>query len=731
MTFINLSLLAGTALVALPVVLHLLMRRKPRLLEFPALRFVRLRHDANRRQLRLRHLLLLLLRMAIIALVAWALARPSVKFSAGAVGSQRAPVAAAMIFDTSKRMDYRHENRTRLDVAEELGLWLLAQFPPESQVAVLTSRPENGAFQVDLGAAKHRIERLETSANVQPELTPSIEAAVRLLSSSELAQKEMRKEIYIFTDLARVAWPAQSVARLQDRLGQLSGAGVYVIDVGVAQTTNFALSELRLSAETVSNRSPLRIEAELSSAGVGGKRSVGLFLLEPDPKSPGARKPASRGQQTIELQPGQAHRFELSAVLPLGCHQGYVEVLGQDNLAVDDRRFFTVEVKPPWPILVAAPPPEILDASKRKKDYSRFLVQALQPTEIRLRGEAPFECTVIAEEKLAEQDLKAFAAVCLVDPKPLDAVVWKKLAEYVADGHGLAVFLGRNAQPATQSFNEGPAQSLLAGKLLRLGRSPDESLLLAPRNLEHPVLSEFRRVAEVPWLFHPVYRYWQLGSTAEGVHVIAPFSNDDPAILERAVGKGRAITMTTPVSDEADRTAWNLLPTGDMPWPFPVLAKQMFTYLAGSGSQQFNYSAGQTAVLELDPRREHNSYVMTGPDNVDVRLTPDMKQQRLVVTSTDQPGNYRIQAGGGENRVDRGFSVNVPPRLTQLERMSDRELAGVFGPVAYRLARNKDEIEMDVSTGRVGRELFPLLILAAALVLGLEHVMANRFYKEG
>ena len=61
MTFLHLSLLAGSALVAVPIILHLIMRKKPTRLEFPALRFVQKRADANRRRLRLRHLLLLLL----------------------------------------------------------------------------------------------------------------------------------------------------------------------------------------------------------------------------------------------------------------------------------------------------------------------------------------------------------------------------------------------------------------------------------------------------------------------------------------------------------------------------------------------------------------------------------------------------------------------------------------------------------------------------------------------
>ena len=81
MTFINPLLLAGTALVAIPIVLHLIMRRKPRHLEFPALRFLLRRHDTNQRRLRLRHLLLLLLRAAAVALLAMALARPSLNLS--------------------------------------------------------------------------------------------------------------------------------------------------------------------------------------------------------------------------------------------------------------------------------------------------------------------------------------------------------------------------------------------------------------------------------------------------------------------------------------------------------------------------------------------------------------------------------------------------------------------------------------------------------------------------
>ena len=198
----------------MPIVLHLIMRRKPRHLEFPALRLVQLRHETNRRRLRLRHLLLLALRVAAIAILAMALARPSLKFS-GVLGSQEAPVAAVLVFDTAPRMQYRLANRTRLEEAQEMGRWLLRQLPGESRIGVLDTRLGPGAFQVDRGAAADRIDRLASVANSQP-LADVLDEAFRLLATSDLE----RKEIYVFTDLARAAWPADTAARIEQHAAE-------------------------------------------------------------------------------------------------------------------------------------------------------------------------------------------------------------------------------------------------------------------------------------------------------------------------------------------------------------------------------------------------------------------------------------------------------------------------------------------------------------------------------
>src|SRR4051812_7661807 len=178
MAFVNISLLLAGVFIAVPIVLHLMMRQRPKQQLFPALRFIRERKLANQRRLQLRHWLLLALRCGVIGLFALALARPSVasgalsswlaagllavlfgvtlavaiaaalrgasRFISGSfagvaallligtlflapraaggkspiLGDQEAPVAAAIVIDTSPRMQYRHDNKTRLETAQ-------------------------------------------------------------------------------------------------------------------------------------------------------------------------------------------------------------------------------------------------------------------------------------------------------------------------------------------------------------------------------------------------------------------------------------------------------------------------------------------------------------------------------------------------------------------------------------------------------------------------------------
>jgi hypothetical protein len=294
----------------------------------------------------------------------------------------------------------------------------------------------------------------------------------------------------------------------------------------------------------------------------------------------------------------------------------------------------------------------------------------------------------------------------------------------------VAILLGRNAE-AVESFNNPSAQELLPGILTSQARYPDGELALAPANFQHPLLSRFgRRAGTIPWDDFPVFRFWRLEALAEGVGVVLPFSDGQPAILERPLGRGRVLTMTTPVSDSADEGAWNLLPTGFEPWPFVMLSNEMLFYLVGSADSQLNYVAGQTATLRLDPGSTAANYLLTTPVGDQIRRTADVNQGVIVEPSTEWVGNYRVQSGGREGGLDRGFSVNLPPAATDLTRLEDDGLERIFGPVKYQLARTQDELIRNRAFAQVGTEIFPLLALLLALVMGAEHALANLFYRK-
>src|SRR5438477_7282388 len=99
MTFIYPVLLSGLILVGVPILIHLIMRQKPKHLLFPAFRFLLQKHKTNLRKLRLRHFLLLALRVLLLAAICFAIARPKAFSDRLSIGRET-PVAAVFVLDT-------------------------------------------------------------------------------------------------------------------------------------------------------------------------------------------------------------------------------------------------------------------------------------------------------------------------------------------------------------------------------------------------------------------------------------------------------------------------------------------------------------------------------------------------------------------------------------------------------------------------------------------------------
>ena len=76
MSFLNTAMLWGLAALAVPIFIHLLNRRRFRRVPWAAMRFLKVSVEQNQRRMKLEDWLLLLVRCAMVALLALLVARP-------------------------------------------------------------------------------------------------------------------------------------------------------------------------------------------------------------------------------------------------------------------------------------------------------------------------------------------------------------------------------------------------------------------------------------------------------------------------------------------------------------------------------------------------------------------------------------------------------------------------------------------------------------------------------
>src|SRR3954463_3345337 len=146
MGFLNPLLLFGLAAVLVPIIIHLLNRRKFQKVVWAAMRFIRTSVEKNQRRMRIEDLILLVLRCLLLALLAVALARPAFKNS-GADFLGQSKVTGVIILDNSESMGMSDGTATRFEKAKRAAEQALETMPSGSSTAILlASDIANGAI---------------------------------------------------------------------------------------------------------------------------------------------------------------------------------------------------------------------------------------------------------------------------------------------------------------------------------------------------------------------------------------------------------------------------------------------------------------------------------------------------------------------------------------------------------------------------------------------------------
>lgn len=705
MDFINPGLAAGVALAVLPILIHLILREKPRREPFPALRLLRYRQRSVTRRLKLRHLLLLACRVLAIVLISLALARPRLTGASGGM-DVRAPAAVAMVFDTSMSMEYSHGEQTSFDRAREAARSVLEELPDDSEVLVIdAANPEVSMFMRPVEALD-RIDALRLSA-AAGSLNGAILEGLEQLRTATLD----RKELYVLTDFMSGAIDTAGAEAIQEASSRLGGAvAIVFVDVGTSSPTNAAIENCRPTSDSVPASAPVTLRTRVSCL---GEEYSGRLELYVDGQL--------RGQQPVQVRPELPveHDFVLRG-LPAGFHQGEVRLEGPERgLAFDDRWFFTVEVREPTEVAVVS----------EDRGEAEALLQALAPEELRRLGKERHRVTFIQPRRLRGLQPAEYDVVYLLDVPSPTHEDWLALGSFVRSGGGVGVFLGKRVQPAAYQTTDA---LVLLPAVPERPEEPDEVVHLEAVLASHPavrLLHEWDRQALGRVV---VYRYWTL-RLQDPARTVLRFTNGAPALVERLIEPvpnrrmGTVAVFATPPTVEPVLERWNDLPQS--PATFVILMDQLTLHLSGVAARRWNWTVGADLVLQLQGRRTHNIYRLVGPEQA-APVTGKIEggQNVLVLSSPNTPGHYRLVLGTGQETEERRFSLNVDRRESRLERLSEGEVLAMFPEGMAIVARGTEELSRVAEQARTGRELFPYLATLLLLVFAVEHWLANRFY---
>ena len=347
---INAGLAAGAALAALPVILHLFMRQTPKHVIFPALRLVRERQKRSKKRLRVKNWLLLLARMAVLALMALALARPRL-YSQMPLGDQSVPTALGLVFDTSLSMSYKEKDKTRLDEAKERALAILDQIPDSSLVFPVNSADPVAPYGLTPAAARQWIDNL----TIRPVNRP-LNSAMGQVYPKVVECDRPRHEVYVLTDLARSSWNPEQPAEGLDRVAKAKTTpggkiATFILRLGSHEVNDVAIDAAAPAKNFVTQGESVEIKGQVRAQGAKPASRVVEFYLD------GVKK----GEKPVEIPPGGQVEvsFATPTRLPEGeVHRGELRLGGTpDPLEFNDKRYFTFKVRPAYKVLLISDQP--------------------------------------------------------------------------------------------------------------------------------------------------------------------------------------------------------------------------------------------------------------------------------------------------------------------------------------------------------------------------------------
>jgi hypothetical protein len=450
--------IAGVAVAAGPVLIHLLNRRRYRTVHWAAMDFLREASRRSRRYLRLRDLLLLLVRTACLLLFGLAMARPYLADSQAAATIGQ-PVHAVIVVDNSLSMGYQRLEGSVLDEARRHVRQFIERLPPGSQISVLPTC--GGGFSWDAYRTREdALEALEAIAVVDCQAS----AAQALDMAREACQRTptpAAKRLVLIGDQQAINWPSTPIAEL---LGP--DADLQIVQVAPEHPDNAWVADLRVEDGVADVESAATLVATVHYQGSAPRKDVQVTL---------AIDGVPVASKTIDLEPGQSrqvtfsHRFDVAAEPGRAVFSSATVSIPADRLAADDQRVLAVPVVAALPVVFVDQWGEDEDPAKSQYGETFRLRRLLAP--MTSRGDYARQLVQVRQVKISDlnhdvlQDARLLVIAGVESPHGAVPLV----RQYLEQGGRVLLAAGGPFDPAAWS----QAAWLEGGGILPLPLEPD------------------------------------------------------------------------------------------------------------------------------------------------------------------------------------------------------------------------------------------------------------------
>ncbi len=704
--FLQPVFLYGLVAASIPLLIHLLNRRRIKRIRFPAVRFILISQRRITRSYRLRHWLILALRTVAITLLVLLLSRLIFQSGVGlfAAGGSH---SAVVVLDNSLSMKWS-QDRQGFEKAKEAARLLVSSMGEGGQVALVPTNVANSSAMSQI-RFKDRIEPLLQELDGIQLTAGTADFSSALRKAYELLQQPAaQKTIWLITDLALTGWDRFTLSSL----GQIDP----LIPLKIIKTRkraeplNATIREVRILNQGLAVGLPLRLEADIIN--FGDQEIADLVVeLNLDDKS--------REQRLVTLGPKEELRVNFQFKLAqTGGHRGTVS-LKKAGVAGNSTFNFVLDPQEKVRVLVVDGDPK----TSLVQSETFFLSRSLNPT-----GELDsslFLPTVIIPERLKSVSLKSYQVIVLCNVPAIPEAVLPRLTEYLRQGGGLLIFLGDRVQKDTYNRKLYQSSTPILPTRLEAQRvlSPAKGVTLAKVDTTHAILEGFAdEILRASLESIKIHGYFRTRS-ANGTNLLT-LANGDPLLIEKKIGRGRVLLFTT--SADLD---WSDFPFKTAYLP---LVQSLVTYLARDlkGTADTGIVAGSVKTFIFPP-----SYV----GKIMRIVKPDLRQREITIAANGQKAtasfkendlagiyqlSLQVPQGSGRIPVPTLYAVNPPYLESRLKEIGTDELQAKIEPIDFEIINlaslQEGGTKMDLS--------LPLLLLVM-VILATEGWLAQRVHE--